>query len=395
MAIQPDEYWRSKGYEDDAIHNLNEYFFENFKRAVSELAHGVTCDYIYVGNADYDEDLLPHWEALFRSFQNINPHDAGVELCIQSIELNEELMRRICYFVRNMNISQVDFSHNGFTNLHGAISELGNALKSSKLKSLQWDRNPIASTEDMTLFTRVLSQNNAVDELIFNGNGNENTHALMAGVDFSTYKILNLGGNSLQTNGRTDIPDLIATDPPLESLWLKSNRLNDDDAVLIAQSLRGNTHLKDLDVRKNNIQERGMRALFEAVNDTSTLNALSDSNHSCCLFGLSNDFDLEAINSKQGSDRLQMNRMCKIHKLMTKRYRNGDGNVPHLNIEMSGEDSVLLAPFVMESVVRRHDAFRMSIGNDIGYPQNRFECSMGLLYELVKDWKMTELFSFR
>ena len=162
VAIQPDEYWRSKGYEDDAIHNLNEYFFENVKRAVSELAHGVPCDYIYVGNADYDEDLLPHWEALFRSFQNINPHDAGVELCIQSIELNEELMRRICYFVRHRNISQVDFSHNGFTNLHGAISELGNALKSSKLKSLQWDRNPIASTEDMTLFTRVLSQNNAV-----------------------------------------------------------------------------------------------------------------------------------------------------------------------------------------------------------------------------------------
>ena len=395
VAIQPSEYWRSKGYEDEAIYSLKEYFFDNLERAVSELEHGV-CDHVTVGCVDHDEALMPHWNALFRCFQHINPHDAGVELCIQSIELNEEVMRRICYFVRNMNISQVDFSHNQFTNWQRAISELGNALKSSKLRSFTWSGNRIETTEDMTLLTRVLSQKHtALDELLFTGNGNENAQALLSGVDFSTYKILGLSWNNLQTNGRTDIPDLIAKNPPLLSLYLGGNRLNDDDAVLIAQSLGGNTHLKDLEVENNNIRERGMRALYEAVNDTSTLNALSDSNHSCCLFGLSNDFDLEAINSKQGSDRLQMNRMCKIHKLMTKRYRNGDGNVPHLNIEMSGEDSVLLAPFVMESVVRRHDAFRMSIGNDIGYPQNRFECSMGLLYELVKDWKMTELFSFR
>ena len=32
--------------------------------------------------------------------------------------------------------------------------------------------------------------------------------------------------------------------------------------------------------------------------------------------------------------------------------------LPHLNMEMSGEDSVLLVPFVMESVVRRHNIFR-------------------------------------
>ncbi|EJK59585.1 hypothetical protein THAOC_20168 [Thalassiosira oceanica] len=90
------------------------------------------------------------------------------------------------------------------------------------------------------------------------------------------------------------------------------------------------------------------------------MNALSDSNHTCLLVGLSEDFDLDAINLESGSNGLYMNRMFKIHKLMTEWYRNGGGNVPHLNMEMTGEDSVLLAPFLMESVVRRHDAFRVA-----------------------------------
>ena len=79
--------------------------------------------------------------------------------------------------------------------------------------------------------------------------------------------------------------------------------------------------------------------------------------------------------------------MCKIHKLMVQRYFYGGGNVPHLNTEMSSEDSVRLAPFLLESVVRRHDAFLKESDESI-------ECSLGLLYELVKDWKMAELFSF-
>jgi len=389
--IQSDEYWSNKGYDDSAVVVIKNAFLGQLKKAVSKLEHGV-CDRISLGNVAHDGDLMRHWDALFQSFRHINRYGTGVQLCFVSIGLNEELMRRICHNVRQKNIRLVSFDSVAFTNLHGAISELGNALKSSKLKSLQWDRKPIASTEDMTLFTRVLSQNNSVDELKFTRNGNDNTQALLSGVDFSTYKVLDFSNNNLQTNGRTDIPDLIAADSLLESLCLSSNRLNDDDAVLIAQSLGGNTLLRKLDVADNNIQERGMRALYEAAYDISTLNALSDSNHSCVFGGLTEDFDLEAINSDRGSNSLYVNRMRKMHKLMVERYCNGDGNVPHLNMEMGGEDSVLLAPFVMESVVRRHDAFPTSLGFP---PQKRVECSLGLLYELVKDWKMTELFSFR
>ncbi|EJK43699.1 hypothetical protein THAOC_37829, partial [Thalassiosira oceanica] len=372
VAIQPYEYWQSKGYDDEAIDNLEYGFLEYLKSSVSALEHGV-CDSIRVGHVYHDEDLMPHWNALFHSFEHINPHGEGVDLYLHSIELNEEVMRQVCNHIRRNNISQVSFDTVDFTNLRGAISELGNALKSQGLKYLKWSAIPIESVEDMTLFTRVLSQSNSIDHLEFTENGNENARVLLSDVDFSMYKSLDFSDNDLQTNGRTDIPDLIAANTPLEELYLCGNRLNDDDAVLIAQSLGRNTHLGLLNVRRNNIQERGMRALYEAVNDTSTLNALSDSNHSCLLEGLSGDFDLDAINCDSGSNGLHMNRICKIYKLMVERYRNRDGNVPHLNMEIRGEDSVHLAPFVMESVVRR-DKLSPEM-----YLEG-FECSLGLLY---------------
>ncbi|EJK48282.1 hypothetical protein THAOC_32936, partial [Thalassiosira oceanica] len=387
VTIQPDEYWQNKGYDDVSISDLKLWFFGGLKKAVSQLEHGV-CESVSISFVDHNEDLMPHWNSLFRSFDYINPYGEGVELCLHYMELDEVVMRKICLNIRYNNISRVRFSNNGFTNMQGAISELGNALKSQELKTLEWSESPIESAEDMTLFTRVLSQNSALDELSFFRNGNENAQALLSGVDFSTYKVLNFRGNNLETDGRTAISDLIAANSPLVELHLYQNRLNDDDAVLIAQSLGGNTHLRRLNVRRNNIQERGTRALYEAINNTSTLNAMSGSNHSCMVEGLSEDFDLEAINSVRGSNNIYTNRMYKIQKLIAERYHTGGGIVPYLNTEMGDEDSVLLAPLLMESVSRRHDAFRKR------YDES-FECSLGLLYELVKDWKMAELISFR
>ncbi|EJK48899.1 hypothetical protein THAOC_32268, partial [Thalassiosira oceanica] len=81
VAIQPDEYWQNKGYGDRAIISLKIWFFEAMKKAVAELEHGV-CDSISLHFADHDEDLMPHWNALFQSFDCIDPWGAGVEFCL-------------------------------------------------------------------------------------------------------------------------------------------------------------------------------------------------------------------------------------------------------------------------------------------------------------------------
>ncbi|EJK59583.1 hypothetical protein THAOC_20169, partial [Thalassiosira oceanica] len=69
VAILPDEYWQNKGYEDEAIDGLHVGFLEELKTAVSELEHGV-CESVTVRFVNHDEDLVPHWTALFRSFKH-------------------------------------------------------------------------------------------------------------------------------------------------------------------------------------------------------------------------------------------------------------------------------------------------------------------------------------
>ena len=395
--IQPDEYWQSKGFDEDYIINLNTDFFESIKSAVSNLVHGV-CGDIRIGDKEasqvilHDAALEPHWNTLTQHFHHVNPSGTGMEISFENIELNSRLTSQIFEGLRWQNIREIGFFRIQFTNMRDTILALRNLLKKSKkIKSLLWSENPIESVEDMAAFTQMLSdrqpdrQNRQIvlDELRFDENGNENTQALLAGVDLSKYKKLDFYGNNLQTNGRADIPNLIASNSPLEALDLSSNRLNDDDAVLIAESLGHNTRLRGLDLDSNNIQERGTNALLRAVKDTSSMNALSDSNHSCHVDGLRSVINRSLCR--------QYNRIFKIHHLMAERYRSGEGNVPYLNKEMSGNVSVLLLPFIIESVHRRH----MTIEEDVWWHRRLRDTSiLGILYELVKDWKMPELFSF-
>lgn len=112
---------------------------------------------------------------------------------------------------------------------------------------------------------------------------------------------INLSNNSIRTDGGTEIPDYLATNPPLKELCLSNNNLNDDDAILIAGALKRNTNLERIELGENNITEVGVCSLSKAIYDPSSLNALSDCNHVCHVFGidLGNLPDLAVIREVQ------------------------------------------------------------------------------------------------
>ena len=60
---------------------------------------------------------------------------------------------------------------------------------------------------------------------------------------------------------------------------LASNRLNDDDAILILHALKRNTNLVTIHLHSNNITSIGVKALLTCAFDSSSLNAISESNH--------------------------------------------------------------------------------------------------------------------
>jgi hypothetical protein len=79
--------------------------------------------------------------------------------------------------------------------------------------------------------------------------------------------------------GAVKIAEYLEGDPPIHRIDLDHNRLNDDDAILISQALKRNKNLSHLDLQGNNITSIGVKALLSCVFDNSSLNTISESNH--------------------------------------------------------------------------------------------------------------------
>ena len=115
----------------------------------------------------------------------------------------------------------------------------------------------------------------------------------------SDVRNIDLRGNNIDSMGAVKIAEYLEGDPPIEELTLNRNQINDDDAILISQALRRNTHLKALHIYSNNLTSIGVKALLTSVFDNSSLNAIAESNH--CMFSYSFDMG-DFIFSDKDSD---------------------------------------------------------------------------------------------
>jgi Leucine-rich repeat (LRR) protein len=95
----------------------------------------------------------------------------------------------------------------------------------------------------------------------------------------SDVKFIFLSNNNIDSLGAVKIAEYLESDPPIQRIVLNCNRLNDDDAILISQALKRNRNLRHLHLERNNITSIGVKALLTCVFDVSSLNAISESNH--------------------------------------------------------------------------------------------------------------------
>ena len=104
----------------------------------------------------------------------------------------------------------------------------------------------------------------------------------------SEVKNIHLSNNNIDSLGAVTIAE-----------YLDHNRLNDDDAVLISQALKKNTNLKIIDLCSYNFTSIGVKALLSCVFDGSSLNDISESNHT--LGGM----NMFLKGNNENNDRLQ------------------------------------------------------------------------------------------
>ena len=183
--------------------------------------------------------------------------------------------------------------------------------------------------------------------------------------------------NGITSNGTTLLSDFLATDPPLKELDLSENRLlTDNDATLIANALRSNTTLRHLDLAHGSISGVGGESFRLVLHDDSTLNSVSDSNHSCkiCLDGINNPWKMnrlyESINDL-GIAR-EMNRGRKIYKLLSSRHKS-TSNVQHFG----GIDVKILPDIVL--AVQKYASCQVETDVD-------FVRELSIVYELMRKW---------
>jgi hypothetical protein len=189
---------------------------------------------------------------------------------------------------------------------------------------------------------------------------------------------LDLESNNIRTGGGTDIPDFLAGNPPLTHLHLAKNHLDDSDAILIARALKRNTNLEQLVLAQNDITDTGRDALRKVIFDSTSLNALAASNHSCQIWGI----DLDDVSNNRRDHTSVVNRGRKIYSLLSSRHWEGT-NVHHLDAEFE-DDSLKLVSNILECV--------HIYAEDASPDFTDAVCPLSIMYEILRSWKMPTLY---
>ena len=214
---------------------------------------------------------------------------------------------------------------------------------------------------------------------------------LASGKQFDT---VDFDGNNIHTRGETAIPDYIANNTPLKSLFLSGNKLNDNDAILIAQALKHNTKLEDLHLYRNDFTDIGGEAILKALYDPTSLNSVSECNHTCNIKMDGSAFGrgLPHWCTNSGYTDPKSKRSMKMHYILSLRHREGS-NVQHLNTEFDEDKdgdatSLKIVPKVLEAIHKYSKYHMYSKKYGLVLP-------LSIMYEILRGWKMPELYGNR
>ena len=150
---------------------------------------------------------------------------------------------------------------------------------SSQLQTLVINHNRIDNMESALCLSGSLKLHTCIKMLELSHCDLGNTPEMLSVILQSDVEIIYLDNNNIDSLGAVTIAEYLESDPPIVRLVLACNRLNDNDAILISQALKRNTNMRHLLLEGNNFTSIGVKALLTCVFDSSSLNAISESNH--------------------------------------------------------------------------------------------------------------------
>ena len=161
----------------------------------------------------------------------------------------------------------------------GIISMSKLVYVSPDLRALHLHHNRIDNTESARCLSKSVKLHARITHLHLGHCNLGSSPEMLSVILQSDVRYLGLIGNNIDSLGAVKIVEYLEGNPPIHQIDLDHNQLNDDDALLISQALRRNTNLSQIFLRSNNFTSIGAKALLNCVFDASSLNAISESNH--------------------------------------------------------------------------------------------------------------------
>jgi len=199
----------------------------------------------------------------------------------------------------------------------------------------------------------------------------------------------NLGSN----NDIAVLADFIGRNCPTETIILGEDEITDADALVLASTLKENTNLKRLSLKNNEITEEGEKHLLNALFDTSSMDSIIESNHTCKVYtydtskpsivALRPPIEKEVIEIN-GDDHLSIRR--KIREKVVLALCGVDGcmfDLSHFN-----DLPLQLMPRVLE-LIQKHSWMRCIA---VDYKQLRND-SLSRLFHTLRGWELPLLFN--
>lgn len=267
--------------------------------------------------------------------------------------------------------------NNGGRDIVNFVTNLVNI--NSEIKKLHLIDNPIHE-DDFNALTSVVS-NSSLHEIKFKGSCRRLSYNNITTLFSQCTNLwdIDLSGNEITTNGDTFLSNFLETNTTLHFLRLGYNNLNNHDAIAIARALVTNKALMLLNLTGNNITQDGENALLETVFDTSSLNAASDSNHTCLVICGS-----DWMRQFNHSSNTLSHRRQKLYHILSKRNRESS-NVELMDEHLSREH----IPTLLKSI-QEYSMFM--IDDDVDGERSDSVQPLSIMYEVLRSWNMPVLY---
>jgi hypothetical protein len=228
------------------------------------------------------DEYWNHFEAEIGRMRQLGIVTDIIGIQITNVEMKKERLAALVDIIVSERVSN-SITHAVFFNANicdEGINSLSKLVEVSlELEYFTLFSNRIDNMESVRCLSQSLKLHTCINQLkLAHCDLGSNPEILLVVLQ-SDVKSINLDNNSIDSLGAVKIAEYLEGNPPIHQIDLDHNRLNDDDAILISQALKRNTNLETLHMHSNNITSIGVKTLLTCFFDSSSLNAISESNH--------------------------------------------------------------------------------------------------------------------